>query len=318
MRRLLVALAVLVVVLTPAAALAQAAPACQFILGFAALHSLDPTDVGSCVDNQAFAANGDAIQRTTNGLLAWRKIDNWTAFTNGYWTWINGPTGLAKRLNTQRFAWEANPEEYPLLQPNGTVLQPLVPAVPRAFSPLPASVGSTVDWTESLGSGTFHAIVRAAYLSPVLPQTYYSFGGIADKAYYAPTGSLFAVFVLTVTNTGQVTGTVYDNDLDVRDAQGRTFTADQTPDGAFIAIKDRLGVHGAADSLGPSLSGAFALVYVVAPDATNLRLVPDTAGGTQTPAAPTAICNDGSDSYSTHASGTCSGHGGVQTWVNHP
>jgi len=49
-------------------------------------------------------------------LLAWRKADNWTAFTNGYWTWINGPSGLVKRLNTQRYSWEANPENLPLVQ----------------------------------------------------------------------------------------------------------------------------------------------------------------------------------------------------------
>jgi hypothetical protein len=32
----------------------------------------------------------------------------------------------------------------------------------------------------------------------------------------------------------------------------------------------------------------------------------------------TARCRDGSYSYSRHASGTCSGHGGVGTWIHHP
>src|SRR5581483_4094884 len=81
---------------------------CQFILGFKSLHDLDPGDIGDCVDNQGFAANGDARQHTTKGLMAWRKADNWTAFTNGYMTWINGPNGLASRLNTDRFPWEAD------------------------------------------------------------------------------------------------------------------------------------------------------------------------------------------------------------------
>ncbi|HEY8741608.1 MAG TPA: hypothetical protein VIU62_00800 [Chloroflexota bacterium] len=54
---------------------------------------------------------GDAQQHTTAGLTAWRKADNWTAFTNGYRKWINGPQGLAKRLNTQRYSWEANPDQ---------------------------------------------------------------------------------------------------------------------------------------------------------------------------------------------------------------
>jgi uncharacterized protein YkwD len=63
--------------------------------------------VGDCTSNQAFAANGDAQQTSSHGLLAWRKADNWTAFTDGYRTWINGPNGLQTRLNTERFSWEA-------------------------------------------------------------------------------------------------------------------------------------------------------------------------------------------------------------------
>ena len=83
------------------------AATCQFILGFKSLHDLDPADIGDCTENQAFASNGDAQQHTTKGLMAWRKADNWTAFTNGYTTWINGPDGLVNRLNTDRFPWEA-------------------------------------------------------------------------------------------------------------------------------------------------------------------------------------------------------------------
>lgn len=98
----------------PSFAPAAPAPACQYVLGFKTLHDLDPADVGDCLDNQASSASGDALQHTAHGLLVWRKADNWTAFTDGYWTWINGPSGLAKRLNTQRFAWEANPGKLPL------------------------------------------------------------------------------------------------------------------------------------------------------------------------------------------------------------
>ena len=36
------------------------------------------------------------------------------------------------------------------------------------------------------------------------------------------------------------------------------------------------------------------------------------------PSNLTAICNDGTYSYSKTASGTCSRHGGVNIWVNHP
>ena len=36
------------------------------------------------------------------------------------------------------------------------------------------------------------------------------------------------------------------------------------------------------------------------------------------PAGATARCSDGTYSYSEHASGTCSHHGGVRTWIRHP
>jgi hypothetical protein len=36
------------------------------------------------------------------------------------------------------------------------------------------------------------------------------------------------------------------------------------------------------------------------------------------PAGATAKCRDGTYSYSLHASGTCSHHGGVARWIHHP
>jgi hypothetical protein len=36
------------------------------------------------------------------------------------------------------------------------------------------------------------------------------------------------------------------------------------------------------------------------------------------PSGATAKCRDGSYSYSLHASGTCSHHGGVARWIHHP
>lgn len=79
---------------------------CQFVLGFATLARLVP-GVGDCLEDQVFAANGDAQQHTVGGLVVWRKADNWTAFTDGYRTWINGPYGIQKRLNSELFSWEA-------------------------------------------------------------------------------------------------------------------------------------------------------------------------------------------------------------------
>jgi hypothetical protein len=88
---------------------AARAAACTFRLGFAALHDLIPLIVGDCLTDETHnPANGDGLQFTTRGLLVWRKADNWTAFTDGSTTWINGPLGLQRRPNEARFPWEAN------------------------------------------------------------------------------------------------------------------------------------------------------------------------------------------------------------------
>ena len=87
-----------------------AADSCQFSLGFLTLEQMIPDVVGDCIVNEHYSPiNGDGLQETTHGLLVWRKSDNWTAFTDGYHTWINGPLGLQKRLNSQRFSWESAP-----------------------------------------------------------------------------------------------------------------------------------------------------------------------------------------------------------------
>ncbi|MAG35399.1 MAG: hypothetical protein CL878_04015 [Dehalococcoidia bacterium] len=85
---------------------------CQLVLGFKTLQGLvnaaEGSDaVGSCLENERHnSENGDGVQRTTGGLLFWRKADNFTAFTDGHRTWTNGPNGLQSRRNTERFAWE--------------------------------------------------------------------------------------------------------------------------------------------------------------------------------------------------------------------
>ena len=85
-----------------------AAAECQFVLGFKALRDLIGHEtVGECLENEHYVANGDSLQQTTGGLLVWRNADNWTAFTDGYRTWINGPNGLQQRLNVELLPWEA-------------------------------------------------------------------------------------------------------------------------------------------------------------------------------------------------------------------
>ena len=84
----------------------QTAPAdCTFVLGFKTLEGLidaaeGPTTVGECLENQRFDAHGNAEQRTTGGLMVWHKADNWTAFSDGYRTWVNrGEDGLHVQIN---------------------------------------------------------------------------------------------------------------------------------------------------------------------------------------------------------------------------
>jgi glucose/arabinose dehydrogenase len=82
---------------------------CRFQLGFAALRERLPAVVGECLEDERHnPENGDTLQRTTGGLLVWRKADNWTAFTDGHRSWVNGPNGLQSRLNGERFAWEGS------------------------------------------------------------------------------------------------------------------------------------------------------------------------------------------------------------------
>src|SRR5258708_3288360 len=102
MKRLFMALA-FVASLAPSVSLAQTS--CRFVLGFATMAGM-VDQVGQCKENQRTVSNGDAQQLTTGGLLVWRKADNWTAFTDGYRTWLNGPNGLQQRLNSERFPWE--------------------------------------------------------------------------------------------------------------------------------------------------------------------------------------------------------------------
>lgn len=80
----------------------------RYQLGFLILANLLGRDlVGEpIIDETHNPESGDALQQTTKGLMVWRKADNWTAFTDGHRSWINGPHGVLVRLNTERFEWE--------------------------------------------------------------------------------------------------------------------------------------------------------------------------------------------------------------------
>ncbi|MYD92111.1 MAG: hypothetical protein F4Y02_00160 [Chloroflexi bacterium] len=80
---------------------------CEFVLGFGALQAMAPSTVGACVANEQHdASDGVTRQQTSSGVLLWDKATNWTGFTDGYRTWVNGPTGLQERLSIERFDWE--------------------------------------------------------------------------------------------------------------------------------------------------------------------------------------------------------------------
>src|SRR5262245_42023187 len=55
---------------------AAAQASCTFVLGFGSLRAMIPIPIGQCLENQYYAANGNAEQHTTGGLLVWRKADN--------------------------------------------------------------------------------------------------------------------------------------------------------------------------------------------------------------------------------------------------
>ena len=130
MRRPSVAAVVLALALSFVTPVSAQQP-CAFQLGFKAIADRIPEIVGRCLEDEHFnVVNGNAEQRTTahhgkGGLLVWRKADNWTAYTDGHWSWVNGPYGLQKRLNTERFAWErdtATSQRAPAAAPREQVL----------------------------------------------------------------------------------------------------------------------------------------------------------------------------------------------------
>ena len=114
---LLLSLAIGLGSLWPSAAPTAAQASCSFNLGFKAIRDQIPGIVGQCVEDERFnPVNGNAEQRTTGGLLVWRKADNWTAFTDGATTWLNGPFGLQSRPNLARFDWEAPAPGQPVVR----------------------------------------------------------------------------------------------------------------------------------------------------------------------------------------------------------
>ncbi|MGE5619519.1 MAG: hypothetical protein ACM3US_09705 [Sphingomonadaceae bacterium] len=141
MKRLLlsVLLAATAILAIGGAALAQAGP--EFRFGFKALAEQIPAVVGQPLEDEHGVANGDVIQRTTRGLMVWRKADRWTTFTDGATTWILGPFGLQSRSNGELFPWE-QPSVGPAPQPVAEQPAPQPAPTPAPPAPTPMPLGS--------------------------------------------------------------------------------------------------------------------------------------------------------------------------------
>jgi hypothetical protein len=85
-------------------------------------------------------------------LLVWRAADNWTAFTDGASTWINGPLGIQSRPNSQRFVWEtcAGIPEYPEVRPQNAPYN-ATPGRPIEFSRARSSYPEFQAWLDAEG-----------------------------------------------------------------------------------------------------------------------------------------------------------------------
>ena len=156
--------------LAPPVAHAQAR--CGFVLGFASMRQLvGATVVGDCRANEAFnPSNGNAEQPTQRGLMVWRKADNWTAFTDGFRTWVNGPFGLQQRLNVERYSWEADSAGHPIVSPPPPAQSLADPAAPVLAWYYPQfSQGTETDFRNAAAARIDALIVSETGASDLAP-----------------------------------------------------------------------------------------------------------------------------------------------------
>lgn len=144
---------------------AAAQQPCRFILGFATLRDLIGAEkVGACLeDQQTNIENGNAEQRTSGGLMVWRKVDNFTAFTDGGTTWVNGPNGLQSRPNSERFSWERDPVQ---AGPQPTATRNVGQQV-QVNAQATLAAGSTQSAVEGVARGTSIAATATALMATV-------------------------------------------------------------------------------------------------------------------------------------------------------
>ncbi|MFN8637812.1 MAG: hypothetical protein U0893_28505 [Chloroflexota bacterium] len=83
--------------------------------------------VGFCIDVPQVEPSGNARQRTTRGELFWNEAERRVAFTDGAHTWLNGPSGIVRRRNEERFEWERDAAAGPRPATTTRVLPPPLP-----------------------------------------------------------------------------------------------------------------------------------------------------------------------------------------------
>ncbi len=217
-RPAILALLALSLTITPA----QAADPCQFMLGFKALADAIPDAVGQCTDNAGYAPNGDAVQHTTTGLMVWREADNVTAFTNGYWTWLDGPYGVQGRLNTDRFEWETEQAPQQAQQQPPTALTPT--ASPSSTANSAWQIVRDVN-VEQERAGVVVSVVRAGCMSG---------SAFAESTQGANLGSKFAGTTavlglrVKVSNDGKTKTSVYPKGIGTKLVSGSEQVAPET------------------------------------------------------------------------------------------
>ena len=211
----------------PAAAAPTAAPApaasqpCQFVLGFETLAAALP-QVGQCRENQHGdgTSSGNQIQHTTGGLLVWRQSDNWTAFTDGYRTWVNGPNGIQERLNTERFPWEHDVVTSPAAAPAAAPAATATPAPTAStntvqltdangFLPNPLTVpaGTAVTFTNE--GPSVHSVVSDKGVSPTFDSGGLAAGQSWSYTFNTPGTYTYHSSIDQVNTTDSTTGLTY-------------------------------------------------------------------------------------------------------------
>jgi hypothetical protein len=76
--------------------------------------------VGECVENEReIPGDGNAEQRTTNGLLVYRAVDGRVLCANAAQTWIDRNRTIVTRPSNQRFEWEGDRQPVGALRRGG-------------------------------------------------------------------------------------------------------------------------------------------------------------------------------------------------------